>query len=157
MIPTQPNQYQAYAQAKQTVGKLTQLIMLYDGAIRFLRQAREAIEQDRIEDRYNLLIRASDVIMGMQASLDFENGGEISQILHDFYSSLDARILMVHRNNSLKLCDQVIDDMKQMRATWQQIEEEDTSEASEVKEASESSTQPSAQSIPVEGGVSVSA
>ena len=105
-------QYNAYNMASQTVPKTRQVVMLYDGATRFLKQARQAIDENRIEDRFHLLNKASEVIVGLQACLDFENGGEIAQILFDYYSSIDARILYVQRKNDGKILDAVIAEVK---------------------------------------------
>lgn len=99
--------------------------MLYDGMIRFLRQAREAIVERRIEDRFNLLVRASDVVLGLQACLDFEQGGQVARVLYDFYSTVDARILTIQRTNDLALCDELIGELKEMREAWSTIDMEE--------------------------------
>jgi flagellar protein FliS len=117
------HQYQAYAAATQTVAKTRQIVMLYDGAIRFVHQAKEAIRERRIEDRYHLLIRASGVVTGLQSCLDFENGGSIAKILYQFYSSIDQRLFSIQRSNSLDECEQVLADLKQMRDVWQEIDQ----------------------------------
>ena len=88
----QKQKYQAYAAATQTVAKTKQVVMLYDGVIRFLQQAKEAISEKRIEDRYNLLIKASAIISGLQSCLDFEKGGDIAKVLYNFYVNIDGRI-----------------------------------------------------------------
>ncbi len=123
--------HQAYSQAFHTVGKTRQVVMLYDGIIRFLRQAKEAIEQRRIEDRFNLLVKASDVVLGLQACLDFEQGGHVARILYDFYSSVDSRILTIQRTNDLGLCDELIQELKEMREAWSVI---DTSEPEDARQ-----------------------
>lgn len=117
-------QYQAYAAATQTVARTRQIVLLYDGVIRFVQQARTAIVEKRIEDRFNLLIKASDVIAGLQACLDFERGGEIAKVLYSFYSSVDGRIYSVHRTNSVETCDEVIAELKQMRDAWHEIDQQ---------------------------------
>lgn len=134
-------QYQAYSMASQTVSKTRQVVMLYDGAIRFMKQAREAIVDTRIEDKFNLLNKTSEIVVSLQGCLDFENGGDIAQILYDYYSSLDARILNIHRTNNLEMVDSVIDNLKQMRDAWGNIDsmgeaksEADTPEVIEVSE-----------------------
>ena len=97
--------------------------MLYDGAIRFLQQAKKAIAENRIEDRYRSLTKASEVVQGLQICLDFENGGEIANILYGFYSSIDGRIFSIHRTNSIEACDEVIAEMKTMRDVWNEIDQ----------------------------------
>lgn len=132
---TQKHKYQAYAAATQTVAKTQQIIMLYDGIIRLVQQAKEAIVEKRIEDRYNLLIKASSIIGGLQGCLDFENGKEIAGVLYSFYSSIDNRLFSVHRDNSLETCDQVISDLKQMRDAWVAVDEATLPEPAPVQAA----------------------
>jgi flagellar secretion chaperone FliS len=121
--PTKLAQYQAYALANQTAPKTRQIVMLYDGTIRFLKQAKEAIEQKNIEERYNLLVKAGEVMMALQGCLDFESGGDIAKTLYDFYASVDARILSIHRSNSTAMCDALIAEVKQMRDAWDAIDQ----------------------------------
>jgi len=114
--------YQAYAVATQTVAPSRQIVMLYEGVVRCVQQAREAIVEKRIEDRYNLLIKASELIGGLQGCLDFDKGGEIAGVLYNYYASIDARLFSIHRTNSIEDCDVVIADLKQMRDAWEDID-----------------------------------
>lgn len=125
------HKYQAYAAATQTVAKTRQIVMLYDGAIRFIHQAKDAIRDRKYEERYKLLIKAGDVIVGLQSCLDFDRGGEIAKILYHFYASVDNRLFTIHRTNSLEECDQVLADLRQMREVWDEI---DKSSAGDVAE-----------------------
>ena len=118
----QKQKYQAYAAATQTVAKTKQIVMLYDGIIRFMQQAKEAIIHKRIEDRYNALIKSSEVIVGLQGCLDFENGGNIAKVLYSFYSTIDGHIFSIHRTNSAETCDEVINELKKMRDVWHEID-----------------------------------
>lgn len=122
LLPNKLAQYNAYSQATRTVAKTKQVVMLYDGAIRYLQQAKEAITEKRIQDRYNLLMKASDVVLGLQGCIDFESGGEVAVTLFDFYSSIDARIISIHRSNDVTTCDQLIKELKDMRDVWQKID-----------------------------------
>lgn len=115
-------QYGAYNTAKQTASKTRQVVMLYDGVIRFVQQAKQAIEEKRFEDRFHLLRKASEVVVGLQGSLDFDNGEEVSQQLFDFYSTIDTQLTVIHRTNSLEGCDQVVESLKTMRDEWHRID-----------------------------------
>lgn len=114
--------YKAYNRASHTVAKTRQVVMLYDGAIRFLQQARAAMESRDINERYTKLVRAGDVIGGLQACLDFDSGGHTAQVLYDFYSTTELRILNLHRSNDVNECDQLVNDLKQMRDVWYRID-----------------------------------
>ena len=122
-MTTLPSQsvVKAYSQASHTVPKTQQIVMLYDGALRFMMQAREAMERGDIETRYNKLVRVGDIIMGLQASLDFEAGGNVAQVLYDFYSVIDMRILALHQQSNVQECDSIIQDLRDMRMAWASI------------------------------------
>ncbi len=116
--------YQAYSLATRTVPKTRQVVMLYDGAIRFLKQAIIALEEKRIEDRFNLLLKASKIINGLQGSIDFEKGGDVANTLFRYYTDMSIRILSVNLKpqESKKNCESIIEELKQMRDVWDNID-----------------------------------
>ena len=134
------NKYKAYATANMTVGKIRQVVMLYDGAMRFVQQAIEAIKQEDYETRYNLLVKTSEIISGLQNSLDFENGGDIAKLLHDYYASIDARLFSVHRSNNTSMLESVIKELRMMRDAWHEIDQADSAKHQNVNENDSSTT-----------------
>lgn len=125
MSPT-TSKYKAYSAATRTVAKTRQVVMLYDGAIRFLKQALHAIEEKRIEDRYKLLSKAAEIMVGLQSSIDFDNGGKIANVLHGFYTHVSRRIILLNCNKNWEdaknQCAEIISELKQMRDTWDSID-----------------------------------
>ena len=121
--------------------------MLYDGAIRFMQQAKEAIKENRIEDRYNLLVRASEIVLGLQSCLDFDAGDTVAKTLHDYYSAIDHKILSIHRTQSQEACELIIKELKDMREVWAKIDNEGASGAKPANSA-ESSAAVTSQPIP---------
>ncbi len=121
------NSYKAYIKATSTVAKTRQVVMLYDGAIRFLKQGAIAIREKRIEARFHLLNKSSEIIVGLQSSIDFENGDKIAHTLHGFYTQINRRILAINfikdMQESEKQCNEVIADLKQMRDVWDSIDQ----------------------------------
>jgi flagellar protein FliS len=122
-------QYQAYMTATQTVAKTKQIVLLYDGAIRCMQQAREAIAGKRIEDRYHAVTKARDIILGLQGCLDFENGGNIAHILYSYYATIEGNMFSIHRTGSIATCDEVIAELKKMRDVWHEIDQSTTATA----------------------------
>lgn len=112
----------AYTRASHTVAKTRQVVMLYDGVIRFLQQAKAAMETMDISERYTKLAKAGEVIAGLQSCLDFDSGGQTAQVLYDFYAATEMRILALHRTNDTTECDAIIGDLKQMRDVWYHID-----------------------------------
>lgn len=129
------NYYQAaatYRTASETVQKTRQVVLLYDAVIRFLQQAKTAIEEGQFEERLNLLQKSSNIIMGLHSALDFDNGGEISQTLSNFYNAMDLRMLNINRTNSIEDLEQIIREIKTMREAWQEIDSQNASPAPAV-------------------------
>lgn len=121
-MSSQKHSLNAYTRATHTVAKTRQVVMLYDGAIRCLKQAAEAMGTGAIEERYNKLTRASEIISGLQNSLDFGAGGDTARVLYDFYSSVDARIHNQHRQPNAEHCQALVTELKEMRDVWDSID-----------------------------------
>jgi flagellar protein FliS len=116
------NPYAAYRNATQTVAKTRQVVMLYDGIIRNLRQAQEAMEKSDHETRYNRLCKASEITVGLQMSLDFDSGGSAAQTLYDFYAYIDSFIMRLQRTSNAEQCAVLVEEVKQMRDVWDKID-----------------------------------
>lgn len=120
-------QYAAYKAAHQTTdNKTQQVVMIYDGIMRVIYQAKQAILNQNIQERYNLLEKASQVILGLQASLDFDNGGEVAQILNSYYNAIYTKVHIINHSNSIADCEALIEDIKAMRSAWQYVLETTT-------------------------------
>jgi flagellar protein FliS len=74
--------YRRGAVMAATPGQL--VVLLYDGARRFLRQGAMAMREGQIERAHNALRRAERIINHLDATLDF-NQGEVPQLLHALY------------------------------------------------------------------------
>mgnify|MGYP003386519141 FL=1 len=125
MNQPQAGLYKAYTRANHTVSKTRQVVMLYDGAIRFLQQAAGAIEAKDYELRYHKLTRAADIIVGLQSCLDFDVGGPPAKGLYDFYATIEMKIFTLQRSNDLAECNALITEIKEMRDVWDGIDRGD--------------------------------
>jgi flagellar secretion chaperone FliS len=61
------------------------LIMLYDGAIQFLRQAREAMENNKKFLKIEKTGKVVNILSELSNTLDFENGGDMALQLDSIY------------------------------------------------------------------------
>jgi len=114
--------YAAYAQAQDTVPKTRQVVMLYDGVLRFIRQARQAGEQQDYEKQYSMLDNARTVILALHTSLDFEKGGEVCRSLDTFYQSLYIQLFRLHVNEDNAAWDGVIANIVALKEAWEEVE-----------------------------------
>ena len=114
--------YNVYQQSSDNIGEVEQVVMLYDGAINFIRQAKEAIVEENFEKRYNLINRAIAIITGLNSCLNFtDETQETATALDEFYQMIDMRLLNIQCDDSLDSCDKVIDDLKVMREAWADV------------------------------------
>lgn len=114
--------YNAYQHSSDNVNQLQQVIMLYDGAINFIKQAKEAIVEGNYEKRYNLINKAIAIITGLNSCLDFnKDTEETAKALDDFYNMIDMRLLYIQCDDSLESCDKVIEDLRVMRNAWADV------------------------------------
>lgn len=131
------SQLATYKNNSYMVRKTKQVVMLYEGAIRSVQQAKAAIEEGDIETRFNALTKACEIVTGLQLSLDFDNGGEISQLLYDYYAGLDMRLMSIHQSNDAEMCDVCLRHLKMMKEAWEEIDaKQDTEEPSSVASSS---------------------
>ena len=110
-----------YRDALQTQTPAQQIVQLYDAAILRLKEAKTAIQEQRIEDRFNHVIKAFNILNGLQSCLDFERGGEIALVLDRFYSHALQRMLMINQANDPAICDELVAFLSPMRASWAAI------------------------------------
>ncbi len=75
------------------------LIMLFDGAIRFVRQARFAIEEGRQADKAKAISRAMAIVTEFSNTLDHEVGGEIAANLSSLYDFVIRELSAVNAGN----------------------------------------------------------
>ena len=111
----------AYNTAAQNVSSLRAVVMLYDGMLQAVYSARRAIEEGRIEDRFNATQKASKILLGLQANLDFEQGGDVAVILDRFYHTVFRDLQRINMENTLEACDVVITAVKDVRSSWAEL------------------------------------
>ncbi len=79
-------QNDAYKKAQiETATPENLILMLYDGALRFMGQAEEAFKEKNLEKISNLLLRIQAIFTELMTSLDKEKGGDIATNLERLY------------------------------------------------------------------------
>ena len=83
------------------------LIMLYDGAIRFVRQAKLAIENGRQADKATAIRKAVAIITEFSNTLDYETGGEVALDLNQLYDFMTRELSAVNIRSDAKRLEPV--------------------------------------------------
>src|SRR3954451_19582786 len=113
----------AYGRAAQTIPPVRQVVMLYDGALRRLREARQAILEGRIEDRFLAVQKASALIDGLHACLGFERGRDIAPLLDTMYGYIGLRLQQINIRQDPAICDELIAQLGELRRAWDTLAE----------------------------------
>ncbi|HEX4115529.1 MAG TPA: flagellar export chaperone FliS [Solirubrobacteraceae bacterium] len=116
-----PNAYRQGAVLAATPGEL--VVMLYDGARRFLRQANVAMREGQVERAHNTLRRAELIIAHLDGILDFEQG-EVSNRLHAIYQFCLAYLNAARNHQDAGKLEEVSDLLGELREAWAQVAEE---------------------------------
>lgn len=114
------NPYEQYRNAQiETASPDRLLIMLYDGAIRFLGQAREALSHQELERANNLINRVQDIIAELMSTLNFD-AGEISHHLFRLYEYMNYRLIEANLRKDPAPAEEVERMLRDLREAWQQ-------------------------------------
>lgn len=116
------NPYQKYKQTSiLSASKEQILLMLYEGAIRFTKMAITAAEQNNVPERGKYIMRAYDIILEFQASLDHSVAGDLPRQLENLYAYMLEQYTKANLTgniDSLKSCLQVLENLYQ---GWSQV------------------------------------
>ena len=93
-------------------------LMLYDAAIRYCRQARDAIGRNQIEGSYNLLTRAQNIVLEIQNALRPEVAPELCEQMAALYGFIYRRLVEANVNKDVKAVDDALRILEYQRETW---------------------------------------
>lgn len=113
--------YRQGAVLAATPGEL--IVMLYDGARRFLRQANVAMREGQVERAHNTLRRAELIVAHLDGILDFEQG-EVSDRLHAIYQFCLAHLNAGRSSQDPGKLEEVSELLGELRDAWSQVAEE---------------------------------
>lgn len=122
MYPSHANRaHQTYlnnAVSTKSQGQL--IIMLYDGAIKFIEQAQTAIEIGHIEEANKNLIKAQNILNELMVTLNFD-AEEISKQLMSLYQFLYEQLIQANIKKDSGLLSSVKEILKDLSETWKKI------------------------------------
>jgi flagellar protein FliS len=97
------------------------LLMLYDTAIKHLRQAIDKMRDGDVAAKGVLISKALAIISELQESLNKERGGDISKNLFQLYFFCNSRLLMANLKMRTEMVEEVITILSGLRQAFAQI------------------------------------
>lgn len=110
------NQYKQNAVFTTTPEELT--LMLYDGGIKFMNIAKYSIENNDVQRAHEALIRAQDIIIELNSSLNMEY--EISTNFRRLYGFILDKLIDANIQKNMEPIDEALEILIEMRDTWKE-------------------------------------
>ena len=99
-------------------GKL--ILMMYDGAIIFLQQAKEFSRDKDYVAKSEKITRTQDILFELMAALNME-AGSIAINLKSLYTYMVKRLFDANFKNDLHAIEESIKIMSELRESWEKI------------------------------------
>ena len=117
-LTASPQAYRQNAVLSASPGEL--VVMLYDGARRFLRQATVAMGDGEVERAHNALRRAELIIGHLDGTLDHDQG-QISERLHSIYQFCLAHLNRGRMGQDTRMLEEVSNLLGELREAWAEV------------------------------------
>jgi flagellar protein FliS len=113
--------YQSSAILTASPGQL--VVMLYDGAGRFLHQASVAMGSGDVAVAHNKLVRAENILRHLRSTLDMEQG-QVADRLQAIYTFSLSHLRQARLDQDAGKIDEVAGMLGRLRASWSAIAEQ---------------------------------
>jgi flagellar secretion chaperone FliS len=113
---------QAYAQTHvQSRSPLELVVMLYDGLLRFVGDARSAINARDLPGKRTAVSRALAIVSELQSTLNMEVGGEVASALDGLYTYINGRLLEASMQSDAAALDECERLVRTLREPWAEL------------------------------------
>ena len=113
-----------------TADRLKLVVMLYDGAISYLKTAIKYLEENDMAAKGIYISKAQDIIDELNNSLNLNEGGEIASTLRKIYNFLYFYLVKANLKKDPKMIKEVIDILSTLREAWDEISKKKIEEES---------------------------
>lgn len=97
------------------------VIMLYEGAVKFLKLAKLSMSDGNIEKTHQSIVKAQNILTELMSTLNFEEGGDIAKNLMALYEYMYQKTIRANVEKNPEHLDEVITFLEDLRDTWNQL------------------------------------
>jgi flagellar protein FliS len=94
------------------------IVMLMDGALERIAQARGCMQHGASGDKNGLLSSAVAIVDELRCSLDLKAGGTIAANLEDLYDYICRQLVKANISNRIGILDEVTQLLNEIRLAW---------------------------------------
>lgn len=114
------NPYAEYRNSQAMTASPAELtLMLYDGAIKFVNIAHDAIDKGEIEKANKNIQKASNIIEELQSTLNHKY--PVAEDFDNVYKYIRDRLLWANMKKDNEILAEAKDAINQMRDTWKEV------------------------------------
>ena len=95
--------------------------MLFEGALKRISFAKGAMQRKQIVEKGKFISQTIEIVGGLRASLDSENGGDIATNLESLYEYINRRLVTANLKNSEEILDEVAGLLMDVKVAWDAI------------------------------------
>lgn len=111
------NPYQQYQQnAVMSAGRGELTLMLYDGAVKFIKQGIKAVDEKNIEGAHGAIVRAQEIVLHLGATLNMDF--ELSKSLALLYDYINRRLIEANAKKDKAVLAETLGLAEELRAAW---------------------------------------
>jgi flagellar protein FliS len=116
------NPYSQYQKTQVTTASREKiLLMLYEGAIRFTKQAHGAMTQKKIAEKGKYISKATAILSELMATLDFKAGGQLAVDLENLYVFMIDKLIEGNIKNDADCLKQVEKLLMTLYEAWKDV------------------------------------
>ncbi len=106
--------------------------LLLDKAISVIEDAKVLIDEKNFKGANEKIIRAQDIVMELNLSLDIEGGGDIAKNLRALYNYMYRTLVEANIKKDVKKLDDTKTLLSDLLSTWQEAMKKAGSTASQI-------------------------
>jgi flagellar protein FliS len=116
------NPYRQYQKTQVTTASREKiLLMLYEGAIRFTRQAAVAMREKKIAEKGKYISKATAILSELMATLDFKSGGQLAADLENLYVFMIDKLIEGNIHNKVECLESVEKLLMTLYMAWKDV------------------------------------
>jgi flagellar protein FliS len=108
----------------ETTDAMKLVVMLYEGGINFLEQAKLRVADNQVAEKGILIDKVIAIISELQSSLNMAQGGEVARGLDRVYGYMINRLLEANINNDPQMIDEVVKHLRTLIRAWKKVAEQ---------------------------------
>lgn len=115
------NPYNSYKQNTVKMASKEQLLlMLVDGAVKYTKVAKLAIEKKDMARAHKELVRVQDIFTELMVTID-KSAGEVYENMYNLYDFIKAQLVQANIKKDIAIIDSVLPLIENVRDTWYEV------------------------------------